>query len=1382
MNKPTDEPASTGFAPSVSPSDDSAVLRAVQEYLAALEAGQPPHRDEFLARHPQIAEALADCLDGLEMMHTVAPQLRQSGDDAGPARESDRIATWPCPLGDFRIVRELGRGGMGVVYEAEQMSLGRRVALKVLPFTAAMDSRQLQRFKNEAQAAAQLHHTNIVPVHAVGCERGVHYYAMQLIEGQTLAGIIRELQYAAGTATMEAADRRRGDAAACELASGVASGRFAPAEAARAAQRNPGELTGPYTPQPEPAVAGCQLAATPAADTPGPLAAAISTERPTRRRAYFRTVAQLGVQAALALEHAHQLGVVHRDIKPSNLLLEGVPAGPTALGAGPALGAGLPTPPHTLRLWITDFGLAQVHSQASLTLTGDLVGTLRYMSPEQALAKRVPIDHRTDIYSLGATLYELLTLRPVFDGRDRQELLRQIAFEDPRVPRRINKAIPAELETITLKAMEKNPAERYVTAQELADDLQRFLNDEPIRAKRPTLVQWAGKWARRHQTLTRAAVVIVILTLVATTVLVWREKHWTDKAFAELSEEQKETQAARLAEAKRRRQARRALDKMSSHFIEDLLARQKHLLPEHKKFLEEALADYEEFVRDVGDDQETREGVADAYLRVGNIHGLLGQSAEAEKAFLRGHELYGLLAVDFPDAAQYRGGSAVCLNNLGAIVRERHKLDEAENAFRRAIPILKEVTAKLPAVRRWRQELAGCLNNLGILLMDLGRPVEAEVLFRQAQKTWAKLAADFPRIPFYRMYLARALRNLSNVVLVQGREADAETSCRKARDIARKLATEFLAVPEYSHESAETEWSLGNLLVHTDRKADEAEASFRKAQTTAERLVGLYPSVPDYRELLADSLEGLGRVQTRLGKAAEAHTAFRLALAIQEKLASEFPLVPKYRHELAKTHHDLGFLLAALGRQADAEPICRKAVDLLEKLAKDSPRVAKYRYDLASSLSQLGKVLRDLGKRPAAEAALRKALTTFEELVTDFRTVALYRAGLADRHNNIGAELSDRGRWADAEAAFRKAAYIYEELAVDSPDSTIYRRTWALTLNNLGQALNQQGKHPEAEKLSRQALAIQAKLAEAYPAVAEYRHDLARTYGNLGTVLDRQNRLDEAEITYRQSQSTFEKLVKEFPKLPQYRQEWAMCLNNLSLLLGKRGRLDDAEVPLRQSLTIRKKLVAEFRAIPIFAVDLGTTYLSLGMLASSQNKPEAALDWYGKAIDTMRAVLTQDHRLIRARERLCAALSGRAQILDKLARHAEAVKDWDECIALAEESYRLTLQTNRAMSLVRAGDHSRAVAAAEELAQAKAIQGSALYDLACVCAQAAVAVKADAKLKDRYGDRAIDLLRQAFSRGFKDVAHMKKDPDLDSLRSRVGYKTLLDELEAKAKP
>ena len=184
-------------------------------------------------------------------------------------------------------------------------------------------------------------------------------------------------------------------------------------------------------------------------------------------------------------------------------------------------------------VWITDFGLAQIQTGGHLTMTGDLLGTLRYMSPEQALAQRVVVDHRTDIYSLGATLYELLTLKPVFLGENRQELLRQLAFDDPRPPRQLNKSIPVELETILLKALEKNPVDRYASAQELADDLRRFLDDQPTRARRPSHAQKVRKWCRRHKTVVAAAAVTMATVAIASLVssaFVWKARGETQDA------------------------------------------------------------------------------------------------------------------------------------------------------------------------------------------------------------------------------------------------------------------------------------------------------------------------------------------------------------------------------------------------------------------------------------------------------------------------------------------------------------------------------------------------------------------------------------------------------------------------------------------------------------------------------------------------------------------------------------------------------------------------------------------------------------------------------------------------------------------------------------
>ena len=191
MNRSVNEPGGPD-------ADDPRIIAALDEYMSAVKAGQIPNREALQARYPEIAAVLAECLEGLEVIRHAA-----AGDQAAaPAPPAGGVESGTA-LGDYRIAREIGRGGMGVVYEAEQLSLGRRVALKVLPFASTLDARQLQRFQNEAHAAAHLHHTNIVPVFATGCERGVHYYAMQFIEGQTLATLIAELRRQSGSAHRE---------------------------------------------------------------------------------------------------------------------------------------------------------------------------------------------------------------------------------------------------------------------------------------------------------------------------------------------------------------------------------------------------------------------------------------------------------------------------------------------------------------------------------------------------------------------------------------------------------------------------------------------------------------------------------------------------------------------------------------------------------------------------------------------------------------------------------------------------------------------------------------------------------------------------------------------------------------------------------------------------------------------------------------------------------------------------------------------------------------------------------------------------------------------------------------------------------------------------
>jgi serine/threonine protein kinase/WD40 repeat protein len=433
------------------------------EFAERYRRGERPDPNEYAERYPELAEQIRELFPALAMME-------QFGSVAGeaPKGEVAGVAAVPRQLGEYRILREIGRGGMGVVYEAVQESLGRHVALKVLPLHHLMTPTHLERFEREAKAAARLHHTNIVPVFGIGVHEGVHYYAMQFIQGQALDTVLHEVRHLRGDA-----DRSRGPLTA-SIAKGLATGGLT-LEARDSAESPPTSL-----------VTSSSSAAPPS--HPGGGQSELTGSSEAR---YFAGVARVGIQVAEALAYAHGQGMVHRDIKPSNLLLD--TQGIT---------------------WITDFGLVKDESGSDLTTPGDIVGTIRYMAPERF---RDQGDARSDIYSLGATLYEMLTLKPAFPGEQRAELMDRVRHEEPRRPRQIDARIPRDLETVVLKAIAKEADRRYQTASALAEDLRRYLADRPVLARRSTTAEQVWRWCRRNPTVAilTSSVIVLLMVLLA---------------------------------------------------------------------------------------------------------------------------------------------------------------------------------------------------------------------------------------------------------------------------------------------------------------------------------------------------------------------------------------------------------------------------------------------------------------------------------------------------------------------------------------------------------------------------------------------------------------------------------------------------------------------------------------------------------------------------------------------------------------------------------------------------------------------------------------------------------------------------------------------------
>ncbi len=423
------------------------------------------------------AVAVRDHLDTCETCRAAYERFRRQARSANDAQvpkiDETELCVTPMPTGSspatkvarqfpriegYRITGVIGQGGMGIVYQAVQTKLNRTVALKVLPaIVGTANPSAVSRFRREAAAAARLHHTNIIPIYDYGESRDGYYYAMELISGQPLDVLIRRL-----------GEQDASTASVARLAELLTSLDVAPASDAVAQDGSSVSLGDSGS----------------------------GTSFSGRGRMYYRHVTGWMANAADALHYAHVQGIIHRDVKPGNLILsiDG-------------------------RILIADFGLAKVAEEKSVTMTGSFLGTLRYVSPEQAMARRVRVDHRTDIYSLGATMYELLCFQPAFPGADDKEILGAIIARDPTSPRKINHAVPPELDTICLKCLEKSPDARYDSAKSLADDLRRYTHDLPIIARRPGLIRRTAKFVKRRKA---PVIAVTAAVLLAASAVLWQ--------------------------------------------------------------------------------------------------------------------------------------------------------------------------------------------------------------------------------------------------------------------------------------------------------------------------------------------------------------------------------------------------------------------------------------------------------------------------------------------------------------------------------------------------------------------------------------------------------------------------------------------------------------------------------------------------------------------------------------------------------------------------------------------------------------------------------------------------------------------------------------------
>ncbi len=684
------------------------------EFMSRQRRGESPSIFEYAQRHPELAADIEELFPTIAAMEQLK-LLREGPQSGHVSLGAVRLER----LGDFRILGEIGRGGMGIVYEALQESLGRHVAVKVLPKQLLLDPKQLCRFQREAQTAARLHHTNIVPVFGVGEHEGFHFIVMQLIRGVGLDAVLDKLRQAgpwsaqdAGDADTPSYDSKRTSEVA-HLAKALAEGKFWQSHGFDASSPDSAENEWPS--RTETPTAGSTSSPTVGAtedfiagrETKPNGSLGVETRSfsaaPSRAAAlhfglpYWRSIAAIGLQVAEALHYAHGHHTLHRDIKPANLLLDS---------------QGM--------VWITDFGLAKAMEHDNLTQTGAMAGTLRYMAPEQFAGQ---FDARSDVYSLGLTLYEMLALQPAFEDTSRSSLIRKITCDAPTRPRKFSPRIPRDLETIVLKAIAREPSDRYQTVGELARDLECFLDDRPIKARRTSAAERLWRWSRRNKALAGlAASTLALLILVAVVASVGYIR--TTRANVEEARQRKkaeDTSALALDAldnifqqfAPERTMPASGLSVVSDTGEEITVPVQPVLSKEAAALLEHMLDFYDRLAAQEGGDARLQRKVAQANRRVGDIRQRLGQYDESKAAYLRAIELYARLAETSGGDTELSTEIARIQNELGNVHWAMNEQGAGHACYLDALATLKSVSGESAASPHYKYELARTYYFLG---------------------------------------------------------------------------------------------------------------------------------------------------------------------------------------------------------------------------------------------------------------------------------------------------------------------------------------------------------------------------------------------------------------------------------------------------------------------------------------------------------------------------------------------------------------------------------------------------------------------------------------------------------------------------------------------
>jgi tetratricopeptide (TPR) repeat protein len=962
----------------------------------------------------------------------------------------------------------------------------------------------------------------------------------------------------------------------------------------------------------------------------------------------------LFVQVCQAVQHAHQKGVIHRDLKPSNVLVAPFDGRPVVkvIDFGVAKATGVPLTEKTL---VTGFGA--------------VVGTPEYMSPEQAELNNQDIDTRSDIYSLGVLLYELLTgSTPLTRKRAKEaallEILRLVREEEPQrpstrlstteelpsiaarrglEPKKLSGLIRGDLDWIVMKALDKDRNRRYETANGLALDVQRYLADEPVTAGPPSVGYRVRKFVRRNRRAVLAASVIVFLLvagIVGSTVGLFRTLAAERRAIAERDQKDEAW-----------RQTRLALNTTTDEVLDDLLGRQPQLTDQHREFLNKLLAFHADFAAAKGDDPEARQSRAEGFYRVARIRFLLGEFPEAVSAHREAASIQKQLVAEFPDHSDYRLDLATTLSHLGNALLATARPDEAEPCLRDALSLWKELAAQRTELKI-RQELVQTHISLGLLLRNTSRMKEAENAYREGLAAALKHRAEDPDRPEFGLDVATTYYILGELLNALQRTKEAEDAYLEALAIRKRLIARFPNRPEFQRDTAMNHTGLAVMLAATNRPKEAAEA-YREAIKLAKRQVEESPSRPEFAFELAACHQGYGVLLGNMNRTQEAIDECREAATILKGLLDAHPTRNDYRGLLATALQSVGHGLLHMQRRIEAEKIFLEALEIWKDMAIILPKQNENRRELCHAHLTLGDLFRDTDRPKEAVEEYREAVAVGEKLVHDYPEHADIRHDTALCHFRLGCVLKSTRQAKEAEKEYGQSLTHWERLLGKRPKEPTYRQALATVLTNLGELLPPE-RRAEAIELYRKAIGQRVDYAQAH-------YDLGNLYFP--------KQIDDA--------------IAEYTKALRIDSKFAQAHVNLGNCYAVKGDLDAAMTQYRDAIKIDK--------------DLFEAHLNLGVALRHRDEYEESI--------------VQCQQAIRLNADSAKAHDNLGQSFQGMGQFKEAISALRRAVQLEKTDSELKERLSEAERLSKLDERLPAIVADKE----KARNAAEFLDIARLC-------------------------------------------------------------------